>query len=105
MGAAPLFLVCPVARRTRTLEDLRDGGYPDGFILPPDEDGGIVVTLPDGGTGICYITPCQGKLYACGNCTDDDGDGLVDSYDPACLGPCQNNDAGFLGASPPMVSP
>jgi len=77
-----------------------DGGFPDGFVKVPLADGGIIVTLPDGGTGICYITPCQGHLYACGNCLDDDGDGLIDSYDPDCLGPCQNNEAGFYGNIP-----
>ena len=79
---------------------LHDGGYPDGFVLPPTADGGVVVNLPDGGTAVCYVTPCQGKVYACGNCTDDDGDGLVDSFDPDCLGPCQNNEAGFYGNIP-----
>jgi hypothetical protein len=74
--------------------------YPDGWVTTPVGDGGIIVQLPDGGTGICYITPCQGKVYACGNCVDDDGDGLVDTYDPDCLGPCQNNEAGFYGAIP-----
>ena len=77
-----------------------DGMLPDGFIVPPQGDGGIVVSLPDGGTGICYITPCQGHLYACGDCLDNDGDGLTDSYDPDCLGACQNNEAGFYGSIP-----
>jgi len=70
-----------------------------GFIGIPTADGGIVVHT-DGGDVLCYITPCQGKLYACGNCKDDDGDGLVDSQDPDCLGPCQNNEAGFFGNIP-----
>ncbi|MEO6950437.1 MAG: hypothetical protein ABI321_01385 [Polyangia bacterium] len=77
-----------------------DGMLPDGFIVPPPPDGGIIVSLPDGGTGICYITPCQGHLYACGDCIDNDGDGLTDSYDPDCLGACQNNEAGFYGSIP-----
>jgi len=43
----------------------------------------------------CYITYCQELLYACGDCEDNDGDGLIDSQDPDCLGPCDNNEAGF----------
>jgi hypothetical protein len=38
---------------------------------------------------------CQTHLYACGNCLDDDGDGMIDDRDPDCLGPCSNNEAGF----------
>jgi hypothetical protein len=77
-----------------------DGMYPDGYVLPPPADGGTIITLPDGGVFVCYITPCQGKVYACGNCMDDDQDGRVDSQDPDCLGPCQNNEAGFFGSIP-----
>jgi len=28
----------------------------------------------------------------CGDCTDNDGDGLIDSHDPDCLGPCGNSE-------------
>lgn len=81
-----------------------DGMAPPGvdlaFVPFPDPDGGIVVTTPDGGTFTCFVTPCQGKVYQCGNCMDDDGDGLVDSLDPDCLGPCQNNEAGLVGNIP-----
>ena len=77
-----------------------DGMLPDGYVLPPPADGGIVITLPDGGTAVCYITPCQGHVYQCGDCTDNDGDGLIDSFDPDCLGACQNNEAGFFGNIP-----
>jgi hypothetical protein len=48
----------------------------------------------------CVPTTCQGKTYACGDCIDNDGDGLVDTADPACLGPCSNNEAGYLGGIP-----
>jgi hypothetical protein len=48
--------------------------------------------LPDGG---CAPVTCQGHLYACGNCGDDDGDGRTDWADPDCLGPCHNNESGF----------
>ena len=52
---------------------------------------------------ICFIAPCQGKVYQCGDCQDNDKDGVVDSQDPDCLGACQNNEAGFNG-NIPMVT-
>lgn len=76
-----------------------DGMYPDGYVLPPPADGGILVQT-DAGTIVCYIAPCQGHVYQCGDCIDNDGDGLVDSQDPDCLGACQNNEGGFFGGIP-----
>ncbi len=80
-----------------SMADLTDPGIPlDAFA-----DGGIVIVENDGGTtSVCYITACAGKVYACGDCKDNDGDGLFDSHDPDCLGPCQNNEAGFQGNIP-----
>lgn len=58
-------------------------------------DGGITI-LPDGRViGPAAVAPCQGHIYLCGNTLDDDGDGLADSEDPDCLGPCDNNEGGF----------
>src|SRR5262249_47245733 len=56
-----------------------DGPPPwaDLAVTIPGADGGMIVFL-DGGR-ICVTAPCQGKLYQCGNCMDDDGDGLIDS--------------------------
>jgi hypothetical protein len=71
----------------------------DMYIGVPSGDGGIVIQT-DAGTILCFITPCQGKVYQCGNCRDDDGDGLYDSQDPNCLGACQNNEQGFFGNIP-----
>ena len=71
----------------------------DGYIGIPNGDAFVVVNT-DAGIFRCYITPCQGKVYQCGNCIDDDGDGLIDSLDPDCLGACQNNERGFLGNIP-----
>jgi len=45
----------------------------------------------------CRRTSCQNHVYQCGNCFDDDGDGLVDMDDPDCLGPCQNSEDSFSG--------
>lgn len=59
-----------------------------------------------GGAPPCVVTPCAGHTYQCGDCEDNDLDGLADSQDPDCLGPCSNNEAGFDlkipgGANPP----
>ena len=32
----------------------------------------------DGGPQACQITACQGKVYQCGDCIDNDGDGRMD---------------------------
>ena len=68
-------------------------------MLPPPADGGILIQT-DGGTFTCYVAPCQGHVYQCGDCIDNDGDGLIDSQDPDCLGACQNNESGFTGNIP-----
>ena len=43
-----------------------------------------------GGTGGCHIIQCDGRTTLCGDCMDNDGDGLIDNDDPECLGPCDN---------------
>jgi hypothetical protein len=55
-----------------------------------------------GGDGPCLATLCRGKMYECGDCSDDDGDGLIDARDPDCLGPCDDDELGLstgLGTS------
>lgn len=77
-----------------------DGGLTDaGEADAGDSDAGIrddggTPVVTDGGV-ICYTASCAGKVYACGNCLDDDGDGLIDSQDPDCLGPCHNREDSF----------
>jgi hypothetical protein len=51
--------------------------------------------VASGGAPACVETLCQGESFACGNCDDDDGDGLVDALDPECLGPCDNDELGL----------
>jgi hypothetical protein len=59
----------------------------------------------DGGSGgqaahVCQVTACQGHQYQCGDCIDNDGDGLVDSDDPDCTGPCDNTEDSYFGGIP-----
>lgn len=83
----------PNANNTGVLDD---GGTPlDAGVAA---DGGTPVVLADGGT--CYTAACSGRLYACGNCLDDDGDGLIDAQDPTCLGPCHNTESSFATGIP-----
>ena len=70
---------------------MEDGGAGTDDAGVPGDGGMAVIT--DG--GICYTASCAGKVYACGNCLDDDGDGLIDSQDPDCLGPCHNDESSF----------
>jgi hypothetical protein len=46
------------------------------------------------------IATCQGKVYFCGDLLDNDGDGLIDSQDPDCLGPCDNTEDSYFGGIP-----
>jgi len=44
------------------------------------------------GTFTCYLVTCAGHSLECNDCTDNDMDGLIDSHDPECLGPCDNTE-------------
>lgn len=65
-----------------------DAPPPDGDIVLVD--GGIL--LPDGAIVSCLPVTCGGRLYQCGNCLDDDGDGVTDAADPGCIGACDNSE-------------
>lgn len=43
----------------------------------------------------CRQVTCQGHLYQCGDCIDNDDDDQIDFRDLQCLGPCDNNEDGF----------
>ncbi|MEY2934530.1 MAG: hypothetical protein RL033_5279 [Pseudomonadota bacterium] len=70
-------------------------------------DGYPIEPLPDAGPGaapvpssVCAPVSCAGRERACGNCLDDDRDGVVDANDPECLGPCDDSEAElFTGVS------
>jgi hypothetical protein len=63
------------------------------------------------GTGAGGVQPpteqarCQDHVYQCGDLIDNDGDGLVDSVDPDCLGPCDNTEDSFFGGIPGQTGP
>lgn len=59
-------------------------------------EGGLVVDEDGGESWTCVVTTCAGRVTLCGNCLDDDGDGLVDAHDPECLGPCDNTEGPAL---------
>jgi hypothetical protein len=44
------------------------------------------------GEAPCVRSACNGTVYACGNCMDDDGDGRIDAADLECTGPCDNKE-------------
>jgi hypothetical protein len=56
-----------------------------------------------GSTG--EIATCGNKIYACGDLVDNDGDGLIDSQDPECLGPCDNTEDSLYGGIPGQAGP
>lgn len=49
------------------------------------------------GSTVCELTRCDGKIYACGDCVDNDGDHLADGQDPECLGACDDTEDSFYG--------
>jgi hypothetical protein len=86
------------------------GGAPSGGA--PSGGGGTSSggTSSGGSAGVgagapTEIAECQGKIYACGDLLDNDGDGLVDSQDPDCLGPCDDTEDSYYGGIPGQAGP
>ena len=75
-----------------------DGEVADLDAVVPSADGGVEITEDGGFTWSCRVTACEGRVTECGNCLDDDGDGVVDSRDRECLGPCDNTEEAALTA-------
>ena len=46
------------------------------------------------------MLPCGGKIYACGDTIDNDGDGKIDGMDPECTSPCDDDEGTFQTALP-----
>lgn len=63
-------------------------------------------SIPHGGcANTCVVTACQGHVYACGDCIDNDNDGKMDSKDEHCLGPCDNSENHLFHEIPGGASP
>jgi hypothetical protein len=68
----------------------RDAG-PDSADADADAGADAVEDAGDEADTTCVVTMCEdaGVVRHCGDCIDNDGDGLVDLDDPDCLGdPC-----------------
>ncbi len=50
--------------------------------------------------GTCVPLECDGALYACGDCMDNDGDGKYDGADPECVSPCDDREDTFSTGLP-----
>ncbi len=85
---------------------VQDGALDDGAVVVTDSnvdlvDGGVVVVdAGDGGTTECFVKICvdaQGRQInaQCGDCLDNDMDGLADDLDPECLNFCDDHEATF----------
>ncbi len=67
----------------------------------PEEDAGDAMAedagdapIPPADAGfVCEPVACRGQPRACGNCLDDDEDGLPDYLDPDCWGPCDDSES------------
>lgn len=78
----------------------QDGSVDGGVLLDGDvtiQDGGVV--LLDGG-GECFVKICidsQNRQIRgqCGDCVDNDDDGLADQDDPECLNFCDDHEASY----------
>lgn len=78
-----------------------DAGPGLDSMIPPDgplaqQDGSVVIMEDGGFTWTCVPVTCAGQRTECADCEDNDGDGLTDSRDPECLGPCDNTEGPAL---------
>jgi hypothetical protein len=59
--------------------------------------GGAAGSGTGGASGGCFVAICpDGNPYGCGDCMDNDGDGVIDDKDPECLGPCDDTEGPVL---------
>jgi hypothetical protein len=62
-------------------------------------DAGSVIAAGTSGSGgalACEQAHCGNSVYACGDCEDNDLDGLIDADDPECLGPCDATEGSLM---------
>jgi hypothetical protein len=89
----------------------RASGCVDNFEIGRDAlgsdaggEGGAAMTAGGapgaGGDGACRPVACRQKVYACGDCVDNDMDGALDSADVECTGACDDTEDSFYGGIP-----
>ncbi len=49
----------------------------------------------DATVATCVVAACSGRILACGDCVDNDGDGDTDAADDHCSGPCDDTEDSF----------
>jgi hypothetical protein len=59
--------------------------------------GGAVGSGGSSGSLQCIQRNCGSRLLACGDCDDNDKDGLIDAADSECLGACDDTEDSFNG--------
>ncbi len=78
--------------------NLGSGGAP---VAVSDGAAGRDAALTDGAAALadgaalqpgCQVTACDSRIYACGDCLDNDADGQTDDADPECLGVCDDEE-------------
>jgi hypothetical protein len=62
----------------------------------PIATGGSAGASGVGGASGCSQARCGNTVFACGDCSDNDGDGLLDADDPECFGPCDNTEGSLM---------
>lgn len=76
------------------------GSTMTGFAMTSTTTASTNASQGSGPGGGQMITACQNHVYQCGDLMDNDGDGLIDAFDPDCLGPCDNTEDSFFGGIP-----
>ena len=61
---------------------------------------GVAGAAGSGGSLDCVERKCKNQLLLCGDCKDNDFDGLIDAADDECLGPCDNTEDSYNGDIP-----
>lgn len=61
---------------------------------------GVETTTTTGEVGECVPVECEGKIYQCGDCIDNDRDGKIDNADVECLSPCDDDESVFASGLP-----
>ncbi len=81
-----------------------EGGSTSGTGGSTSGTGGSTSSAGEGGIAMpTDQAPCESHIYECGDLLDNDNDGLVDSQDPNCTGPCDNTEDSLYPDLPGMT--